>query len=86
MVPGGRKEGQTLPKLYPSDYMYIPSTLLEGKKSPPITHSDQTADFFSSKNQLRNVIRVSNSSDPDQDQYFVQTVCYGYQQKTLAGS
>ena len=42
--------------------------------------------FF--KKIFRNTIRVSNSLDPDQDRHsvllWVQTVCKGYQQTTLA--
>ena len=50
------------------------------------------ADFFSksnfSKNSSRNIIKVSNSLDPDQDRWnfdliWVQTVCKGNRQTTL---
>ena len=47
-----------------------------------------SAEFFLSS--FRNTIRVSNSLDPEQAQQmsglvWVQTVCKGYQQKTLEG-
>ena len=54
-----------------------------------------SADFniksnFLSKTSLSNIIRVPNSLDPDQARLllgliWVQTVCNGYQQTTLAG-